>query len=195
MGWGICFALDTNGYVYCADGCKWRARKSDYADYPPWPSARQAVLDYFEGEAHRELDMVRDECPGTAAALHEACDEHINLALRQYFRMSDDEKRKAHEDSMAEFEGDLARANENLETALKVYKDQKTIWTGYKKNPPKMKPAKTRADEIRQLIEPLLLEIATEEAAEECDRLRRDKAHATRMLNLEKKFKQSMPSI
>jgi hypothetical protein len=188
MGWGICFALDTNGYVYCADGCKWRARKSDYADYPPWPSARQAVLDYFEGEAHRELDMVRDECPGTAAALREACDEHINLALRQYFRMSDDEKHKAHEVSMAEFEGDLARANENLETALKLYKDQKTIWTGYKKNPPKMKPAKTRADEIRQLIEPLLLELATEEAAEECDRLRRDKAHATRMLNLEKKF-------
>jgi hypothetical protein len=51
-----------------------------------------------------------------------------------------------------------------------------------------MKPAKTRADELRQLLEPLLLEIATEEAAEECDRLRRDKARATRMLNLEKKF-------
>lgn len=188
MGWGICFTLDANGYVYCADGCKWRARKSDYMDYPPWPSARKAVLDYFEGEAHRELDMVRDEFPGTAAGLQVACDEHIGSALRQYFRMSDDEKHKAHNDSMAEFEGDLARANENLETALKVYKDQKTIWTGYKKNPPKMKPAKTRADEIRQLIEPLLLELATEEAAEECDRLRRDKAHATRMLNLEKKF-------
>ena len=188
MGWGICFTLDANGYVYCADGCKWRARKSDYADYPPWPSARQAVLDYFEGEAHRELDMVRDEFPGTAAGLQVACDEHIGYALRQYDRMSDDEKREAHEASMAEFEGDLARANENLETALKVYKDQKTIWTGYKKNPPKMKPAKTRADELRQLIEPLLLEIATEEAAERCDCLRRTKAYATRMLNLEKKF-------
>ena len=188
MGWGICFALDTNGYVYCADGCKWRARKSDYADYPPWPSAQQAVLDYFEGEAHRELDMVRDEFPGTAAGLQVACDEHIGYALRQYDRMSDDEKREAHEASMAEFEGDLSNANENLETALKIYKDQKTIWTGYKKNPPKMKPAKTRADELRQLIEPLLLEIATEEAAEECDRLRRSKAHITRQLNLEKKF-------
>ena len=188
MGWGICFALDTNGYVYCADGCKWRARKSDYADYPPWPSAQQAVLDYFEGEAHRELDMVRDEFPGTAAGLQVACDEHIGYALRQYDRMSDDEKREAHEASMAEFEGDIVCANENLETALKIYKDQKTIWTGYKKNPPKMKPAKTRADELRQLIEPLLLEIAMEEAAEECDRLRRDKARATRMLNLEKKF-------
>ena len=188
MGWGICFTLDANGYVYCADGCKWRARKSDYADYPPWPSARQAVLDYFEGEAHRELDMVRDEFPGTAAGLQVACDEHIGYALRQYDRMSDDEKREAHEASMAEFEGDLSNANENLETALKIYKDQKTIWTGYKKNPPKMKPAKTRADELRQLIEPLLLEIATEEAAERCDCLRRTKAYATRMLNLEKKF-------
>ena len=188
MGWGICFTLDANGYVYCADGCKWRARKSDYADYPPWPSARQAVLDYFEGEAHRELDMVRDEFPGTAAGLQVACDEHIGYALRQYDRMSDDEKREAHEASMAEFEGDISNANEELTHALEEYKQHKKVWTGYKKNPPKMKPAKTRADELRQLIEPLLLEIATEEAAERCDCLRRTKAYATRMLNLEKKF-------
>ena len=188
MGWGICFTLDANGYVYCADGCKWRARKSDYADYPPWPSARQAVLDYFEGEAHRELDMVRDEFPGTAAGLQVACDEHIGYALRQYDRMSDDEKREAHEASMAEFEGDISNANEDLTHALEEYKQHKKVWTGYKKNPPKMKPAKTRADELRQLIEPLLLEIATEEAAERCDCLRRTKAYATRMLNLEKKF-------
>jgi len=188
MGWGICFALDSSGYVYCADGCKWRARKSDYADYPPWPSARQAVLDYFEGEAHRELDMVRDEFPGTAAGLRAACEEHIGSALSRYDRLSDDEKREAHEASMAEFEGDLERAKEDLTKALEVYKDAKTIWTGYKKNPPKMKPAKTRADELRQLMEPLLLELAMEEAAEECDRLRRKKARATRMLNLEKKF-------
>ena len=188
MGWGICFTLDANGYVYCADGCKWRARKSDYADYPPWPSARQAVLDYFEGEAHRELDMVRDEFPGTAAGLQVACDEHIGYALRQYDRMSDDEKREAHEASMAEFEGDISNANEELTHALEEYKQHKKVWTGYKKNPPKMKPAKTRADELRQLLEPLLLEIATEEAAEKCDCLRRTKAYATRMLNLEKKF-------
>jgi hypothetical protein len=188
MGWGVCFALDANGYVYCADGCKWRARKSDYEDYPPWPSARQSVLDYFEGSAHRELDLIRDEFPGTAAGLHVACDDYIAAALRRYGRLSDEEKREAHEASMAEFEGDLERIKGELECCTEQYKDQKTIWTGYKKNPPKMKPAKTRADELRQLIEPLLLEIATEEAAEECDRLRRDKARATRMLNLEKKF-------
>jgi len=190
MGWGICFALDANGYVYCADGCKWRARKSDYADYPPWPSARQAVLDYFEGDAHRELDMVRDEFPGTAAGLHQACDEHIGSALGHYWDMSENERKEAHEASMAEFEGDLERAKEGLAIALEVYKMCKKAWTDYKKNPPKVKPAKTRADELRQLIAPLRIELEMEEAAEECDRLRTAKARATRMLNLEKKFKQ-----
>lgn len=188
MGWGICFALDANGYVYCADGCKWRARKSDYEDYPQWPSARQAVLDYFEGEAHRELDMVRDEFPGTAAGLHQACDEHIGRALRHYWDMSEEERKLAHEVCMGESEDDLARTSEALTVALETYKQAKNVWTGYKKNPPKVRAAKTRADELRQLLEPLLLELAMEEAAEECDRLRRDKASATRRLNLEKKF-------
>ena len=188
MGWGICFALDANGYVYCADGCKWRARKSDYEDYPQWPSARQAVLDYFEGDAHSELDLVRDEFPGTAAGLHQACDEHISSALGRYWDMSEDERKEAHEASMAEFEGDFERAKEGLAIALEVYKMCKKAWTEYKKNPPKVKPAKTRADEIRQLIAPLRIELEMEEAAEECDRLRTAKARATRMLNLEKKF-------
>ena len=188
MGWGICFTLDANGYVYCADGCKWRARKSDYADYPPWPSARQAVLDYFEGEAHRELDMVRDEFPGTAAGLHAACDEHIGRALGHYWDMSVEERKEAHEASMAEFEGDLELTSEALTVALETYKQAKKVWTGYKKNPPKVRAAKTRADELRQLVGPLLLELAMEEAAEECDRLRRSKASTTRQLNLEKKF-------
>jgi hypothetical protein len=195
MGWGICFALDANGYVYCADGCKWRARKSDYEDYPPWPSARQAVLDYFEGDAHHELDMVRDEFPGTAAGLHQACDEHIGSALGHYWDMSEDERKKAHDASMTEFECDLERAKEGLAISLEVYKMCKKAWTDYKKNPPKVKSAKTRADEIRQLIAPLRIELEMEEAAEECDRLRAAKARATRMLNLEKKFKQSTPSI
>jgi len=188
MGWGICFALDANGYVYCADGCKWRARKSDYEDYPPWPSARQAVLDYFEGDAHSELDMVRDECPGTAAGLHQACDEHIGSAMSEYDRWTDEEKQASHDASMSEFEGDLEHAKEGLANALEVYKMCKKAWTEYKKNPPKVKPAKTRADEIRQLIAPLRIELEMEEAAEECDRLRTAKARTTRMLNLEKKF-------
>jgi len=188
MGWGVCFALDANGYVYCADGCKWRARKDDYEDYPPWPSARQSVLDYFEGEAHRELDMVRDEFPGTAAGLHQACDEHIGAALCNYDRLSDVEKREAHEAAMAEFEGDLELNKGEMECYLEQYKECKKAWVEYKKNPPKVRPAKTRADELRQLIAPLRIELEMEEAAEECDRLRRAKAHITRQLNLEKKF-------
>lgn len=188
MGWGICFALDANGYVYCADGCKWRAHKSDYMDYPPWPSAQQAVLDYFEGDAHKELDMVRDEFPGTAAGLREACNEHIGMALRHYGRLTDDEKTKAHEAYMAEFESDLVYAKDELAKALEVYKAAKKAWIEYKKNPPKVKPAKKRADELRQLIAPLRIELEMEEAAEECDRLRAAKARATRRINLEKKF-------
>jgi hypothetical protein len=188
MGWGVCFALDANGYVYCADGCKWRARKDDYEDYPPWPSARQSVLDYFEGEAHRELDMVRDEFPGTAAGLHQACDEHIGAALCNYGRLSDAEKLVAHEASMAEFECDLELNKGEMECYLEQHKECKKAWTDYKKNPPKVRAAKTRADELRQLIAPLRIELEMEEAAEECDRLRRAKARVTRMLNLEKKF-------
>lgn len=188
MGWGVCFALDANGYVYCADGCKWRARKSDYDEYPPWPSARQAVLDYFEYEAHRELDMVRDEFPGTADGLAAACAEHLGAALSRYDRLSDDEKREAHEATLAEFEADLTRINEDLERALEAYKEAKTAWTAYKKNPPKFKPAKTRAEEIRQLIAPLRLELDMEAAAEDCDYRRSARARTVRLINLEKKF-------
>jgi hypothetical protein len=132
--------------------------------------------------------MVRDECPGTAAGLHQACDEHIGSAMSEYDRWTDEEKQAAHDASMSEFEGDLEHAKEGLAIALEVYKMSKKAWTEYKKNPPKMKPAKTRADEIRQLIAPLRIELEMEEAAEECDRLRTAKARATRMLNLEKKF-------
>ena len=190
MGWGICFALDANGLVYCADGCKWRATKSDYeeADYPEWPSARQSVLDYFEGEAHSELDMIRDECPGTAAALHAACEEHISTALSAYDRLSDDEKLAAHEASMTEIKEDLTRITPALAKALETHKERKKDWVEYKKNPPKVRLAKTRADEIRQLMAPLRLELELEEVAEECDRLRKAKTRATKMLKLENKF-------
>ena len=188
MGWGICFALDDNGYVYCADGCKWRSRKSDYEEYPPWPSARQAVLDYFEGEAHRELDMIRDEFPGTAAGLHQACEEHIGLAMSEYGRWTDEEKQAAHDEALARFTSDLEEAKTGLSETWAAYQAHKKEWTAYKKNPPKVRPAKTRADEIRQIMDPLQMELNVELLAEECDRLRRAKTRATRLLNLEKKF-------
>lgn len=188
MGWGVCFALDANGYVYCADGCKWRATKSDYADFPPWPSARQSVLDYFEGEAHSELDIIRDEFPGTAAGLREACEEHIGRALREYERLSNEEKQQAHDAMMAELEAALTHYKVEIERAHAIYKNAKETWNDYKKNPQKVRPAKTRADELRQLMTPLRLELEMETAAEECDRLRSAKARTTRLINMEKKF-------
>ena len=188
MGWGICFALDANGYVYCADGCKWRSTASDYANYPVWPSARHAILEYFQMEAHSELDMVRDECPGTAAALRDACDEHIGYAVRQYGRLSDERKIRLHEQKMTELEGYLDHNKVALERSLEQYKESKVAWQNYQKNPPKVKPAKTRADELRQITAPYRLELEMEEAAEECDRLKIAKARAMRMLNREKKF-------
>lgn len=188
MGWGICFALDANDYVYCADGCNWHSRASDYEDYPEWPSARQSVLDYFEGEAHRELDMIRDECPGTAAALREACYEHIGAALSQYDYLSNEEKQQLHDEKMVELEEDLVRIKEDLERCLEKYKYCKETWKNYQKNPPKVRVAKTRADELRQLMTPYRVELEMEEVAEECDRLRSAKTRTTRLLNREKKF-------
>lgn len=189
MGWGICFALDENGYVFCADGCRWRARKADYVDYPPWPSARQAVVDYFERrDVHSELDMIRDECPGTAAALKEACEEHIGSALGEYDRWTDEEKQAAHDEAMAGYTSDLERVTKELSEAWAAYQTKKKAWTAYKKNPPKYAPAKTRADEIRQLMAPLQMELEVEDLAAECDHLRRVKTRTTKMLNLEKKF-------
>jgi len=188
MGWGICFALDQNGYVYCADGCNWRASVADYEDYPEWPSARQAVLEYFQLEAHRELDMVRDECPGTASALKEACEEHMVHALSHYDRLKDERKVRLHEQKMTELEGDLDRLKSETARHLDKYKKAKEAWTNYQKNPPKAKAAKTRADELRQIMAPYCTELEMEEAAEECDRLKTAKIRTTRMLNREKKF-------
>jgi len=189
MGWGICFALDEYDRVYCADGCKWRSKAGDYADYPEWPSARQSVLDYFEGPAHRELDMIRDEFPGTAAGLHEACEEHIGSALGYYDRLSDEEKQQLHDEKMEELTSDLETIKGDLEAALEKYKACKEAWKEFKKNPPKVKAAKTRADELRTIIAPFNIELEMEEAAEEYDRLKRVKARVTKLLNLEKKFR------
>jgi len=188
MGWGVHFALDANGYVYCADGCKWRMIKEDYDGYPEWPSARQAVLEYFQMEAHSELDMVRDECPGTAAALRDACDEHVDYAVRQYGRLSDERKVCMHEQKMTELEADLVRIKKELERHLDKYKQAKETWKTYQTTPPKVRTAKTRADELRHIMAPYRVELEMEEAAEECDRLKAAKTRTTRMLNRENKF-------
>jgi len=188
MGWGICFALDESDRIYCADGCNWRARESDYADFPAWPSARRSVLDYFEGEAHSELDMIRDECPGTSAALKEACPEHMRVALHSYNRMSDDEKLELHETTLSELEHDLADFLESSKDAYERYNECAKLWTNYKKNPHVLKPAKTRLEELERKIEPLRLEYDLELWASRYDTYNRNARRYTKLVKLEKQF-------
>lgn len=186
MGWGICFGLDDNYRIYCADGCRWHAKESDYEGLPKWPSAREYVLEYYEGDAHRELDMVRDECPGTAAGLAAACPEHLGSAIWSYdHSLSNDEKRERHLKKLEEFETDLKYATDEIPGALEDYRLAKKRFKEYK---PVSKPAKTRMEELMRLIEPLQLELDMERAATHVDQLKKEKTRATRFVKLEKLF-------
>jgi hypothetical protein len=185
MGWGICFALDSQDRVFCADGCNWRASKADYDGYYPWPSARQAVLDYFEGEARRELDMIRDACPGTAAALKEACSEHIGYALGEYDRLTNQEKTDLHIEKMNQ----LQRTIEIIEPSKKEsYQDYIEARKAFKAYKPPTKAPKTRLQEIVDMIEPLKLELRMEQLAVRYDEHKVELAKAKRELKLEKLF-------
>jgi len=185
MGWGICFGIDDNYRVYCADGCRWRAKESDYEGFPKWPSAREYVLEYYEGDAHRELDMIRDEFPGTAAGLAAACPEHIGSAFWDYDRLSEAEKRERHEKKLLEFEAELKYATDEIPHALEQYRLAKKLLKEYK---PPTKPAKTRMDELERLIAPLQLELDVERAATYVDILKKNKTRANRLVKLEKMF-------
>lgn len=92
MGWGICFGLEDNKIV-CLDGCKWSRALTTIP-----PSGYKQVLKYYERDAHRELDMIRDECPGTSSALKEACSEHFDYALGTYERQSTETKKRWHDE-------------------------------------------------------------------------------------------------
>jgi hypothetical protein len=186
MGWGICFAIDDKYRIYCADGCKWRASESDYHDFHPWPSAREYVLEYFEGPGHSELDMIRDECPGTASALASACPEHMSYAFSYYDRLSSEEKEELHKNKLAEFEAELEHLD--AKSALEDYKTKKRTWTEYKKNPPKLKNPKSRADELEQEMYPMKLELEMEKAAQNVDWIKKEKARLNRLMKLEKLF-------
>ena len=133
MGWGICFGLDKNYRIYCRDGCRWKATARDYENFPVWPSALETILDVFEGELHGELDMVRDECPGTSSALAAACAEEISGAMRNYENMSDEEKISRHDKKMTEFKTDL---NEVELSLAKSYDDYKKHTEAFKAKPP-----------------------------------------------------------
>jgi hypothetical protein len=191
MGWGICFGLNEHGRVYCSDGCKWSSTAADYVDYPQWPSAAQAVLDYFKEDAHRELDMIRDECPGTAAALREACEEHMAYALGRYEGLSDVEKTEMHNSALEEYNAKLESLKISIPVALEAYRDLKKEWnSAFKKSGPqrKRKAPRTRAEEIEREMEPLELELELERAAARVDNMRKQKAQTVRLLNREKKF-------
>ncbi|NBX51650.1 hypothetical protein EBT25_17380 [bacterium] len=180
MGWGIGFALDDNNILYCADGCKWKARKSDM---PLKPSGCQYVLDYFEGELYSELDMIRDECPGTAAALRDACDENIGIATRAYERLSDEEKAELSKTALESFESDLQLAVDRLKGEKEVYAECKKAFKAYK--PPNKTP-KFRLDELRMLIRPLELELDMEVTADKIEKLTKSIKSLKRSIKLEK---------
>jgi hypothetical protein len=185
MGWGICFALDTHGRVYCADGCNWRATNQDYDGYPEWPSARQSVLDYFEGEAHRELDMVRDECPGTAAALKEACGEHIDYALGEYNRLTDQQKTELHDEMMENLKERIVNLEDLKKHSYETYLTARKEFKAYK---PPTKAPKTRIDEINNIIKPLRMELFMEIAARDYDTMKSELTKAKSDMRLEKMF-------
>ena len=185
MGWGICFALDSQDRVYCADGCKWRASKAAYDDYYTWPSARQAVLDYFEHTAHSELDMIRDECPGTAAALKEACEEHIGYALREYDRLTDQQKTDLHTEIMRQLKDVIEILEASKKEAYQDYIEARKAFKAYK---PPTKAPKTRLQELYNMKELLNLEMVMEEFALRYDEHKEELAKAKRELKREKLF-------
>lgn len=185
MGWGICFDLDANGQVYCRDGCRWHSKASDYADFVPWPSAREQVLNYYESDAHRELDMIRDECPGTAAALAEACQEHLGAAFWTYKNLSTERKIALHENKMRELTEDIEALKDQIADATEQYRHYKKAFKELKPSP---KPPKTRVDELHEALAPLQAELAMELAATRVDGLTRTRANLVKQLNKEKKF-------
>jgi polyhydroxyalkanoate synthesis regulator phasin len=185
MGWGISFALDSQGRVYCADGCNWRANKDDYNGYPEWPSGRQSVLDYFEGEAHRELDMIRDECPGTAAALKEACGEHIDYAVGQYNRLTNQQKTELHNEMMEKLKNDIVNLEELKKDAYETFLTARKEFKAYQ---PPTKAPKTRIDELNNIIKPLRMELFMEIAARDYDTMKSELTKAKRDMRLEKMF-------
>lgn len=187
MGWGICFALDAKGRIYCADGCRWKTSDRDYADFPVWPSARETILEEFEGDLHTELDMIRDECPGTASALAAACDEELHGAMHTYGTMTSEEKMLRHEQKVLELERDLKQVTLALTDAQKEYKIHKEVYKSSGK-PVYKRKAKTRAEELERIMYPLRLELVMERAALNVDTLTRDKRRLARMLKLENKF-------
>lgn len=183
MGWGICFALDDNYNLYCADGCRWRTTDRDYEGFPEWPSARLQVLEYYERDAHGELDMIRDECPGTAAALASACPEHLWSAFRSYTDLSDNEKQQMHENCLNEFQTNLdAVKNQLVDAKEKLAIEEKRFKEFKSKN------CRTRVDQIEEDIRRLQAELPYQKMLADVKHLRQMKMRYARLLRREQKF-------
>ena len=179
MGWGVCFALDDNYVLYCADGCKWKAKMSDM----PRPSGCQVILDYFENELHSELDMIRDECPGTAAALAAACEENFHEAVTTYEGMDDKEKEEISRDFIQKFTTEIQGLQELIKEEVEKYNTCEKAFKSYK---PPTKVPKYRMEELYVQMEPLRLEFEMEKCADSVDKFKKRLASVKKLLKREK---------
>jgi hypothetical protein len=128
--------------------------------------------------------MIRDECPGTAAALKIACEENVDTAIESYERLSEQRKALLSEAKVKELEQDIVNYTARLKTEMENYKNYKKEFSNYK---PPAKKVKTRADEIRVQIGPLAVELDMEESALLVDKITKNLRNTKRALNLEKK--------
>jgi predicted RNase H-like nuclease (RuvC/YqgF family) len=161
------------------DGCKWRASK---ADMPEKPSACQYILDYFERELHSELDMIRDECPGTASALAAACDEHLPSVVYSYERLSAEEKQELSKDFIESYKNDIETLTKSLKTENENYNMYKKAFKEYK--PPNKKP-KLRRDELQLQMQPIKIELDMENSAVRIDELTKQLRKTKKLLKIE----------
>jgi len=180
MGWGICFGLDDNFRLYCVDGCKWKASEKDYEQYYPWPSARAYILDYYEHNAHSELDMIRDECPGTASALAQACPDYMGLAFCSYRNLSADEKMKYHNDMLSELNGRYETTNKELKDVTETWKNMPPA--------PKFKKPKSSIEKMEQDIQDLKWKLEMEKVTTNMKYLRRVMSRIKKFTKLENSF-------
>ena len=179
MGWGICFDLDANNVLFCSDGCKWKASKEDM---PTKPSGCEYVLNYFEQDLHSELDMIRDECPGTASALAAACEEYFPSAVASYEGLSDETKAEMSKAYIEELQKKIDVVKENIKEMTAEYEVYKKAYKAYK--PPTKKP-KLRKDELEAQLVPIKLELDMEKAANTVDILNKELRVLKRALKAE----------